>query len=142
MAEGGGAAVICRTCDGKGFIKVKEDFIKFTIRKRRLGIERVYDNCMGFRIGSKDVKRDDGTIIRFSKAGCSYKEWLKGAKPKPIKDLGCPYMHTNQGLQDKDVNNLYKTRCDKGSLLGKHISKCQFFNDKETCWRIFEEKKK
>ena len=144
MGEGEGAAVICYTCDGKGWVKVKETFAKFTKRRLRRDVERVYLSGMGYRITSKDVRKhletdkdgSTGEIIHFSQAGCSYKDWLKGAKPLPLKELGCPYQHTNQQLQSKDVHNLYKTRCKEG-LCG-YIPKCKFYGDKAKCWEIYE----
>jgi len=81
-----------------------------------------------------------GGFHPFSRYGCTYKEWFNNLKkPVPIESLHCPYMHTQQGLQSHDVNNLYKTRCmKKGALgIGCMISSCGFFKDKKTCWEIY-----
>jgi hypothetical protein len=139
MAEHDGAAVVCCKCDGTGRVIAKLTYRKFKGRKKREEVKRVYDSSHGYFISAEDVTTEDGQKIEFTKAGCSYAEWLNGAEPKPMKDLICPYQHTNQGLQTDDINGLYATRC-KGNLgIGSLIKNCPLHDEKEKCWEIFEE---
>lgn len=138
MAERDGAAVICSRCDGSGHMKWTSTLYKFTGRKIKSGVERVYANGGGYMISSKDVTREDGTIIKFSQAGVSYDKWIEGQKPEPIRDLLCPFQHTDHALQSKDVNDLYKTRCRDSLECGRLISDCKHQKDKAKCWEIYE----
>lgn len=136
VCERGGAAVICYCCKGTGAVDVEYHFNKFTERKLRDSVKRVFDNC-GFCISAHNVEVD-GKILKFEEAGASYDEWLAGKKPLPIKDLYCPFLHTNQSL-DRD-SELYTTRCAKGLGCGSsRISDCKHFGDKATCWAMFED---
>jgi hypothetical protein len=47
------------------------------------------------------------------------------------------YLWTNQELQSKDKNNLYRNRCNKSLSYG-HISDCKNFKYKSKCWEIYE----
>ena len=141
LAEKEGARVICRTCEGIGKIKISFQWNKFKKKKIDKNATRVYTNGMGYVITDKDVtiKGENGEdiIFPFSQYGCSYKDWLKGTTPKPLKFLGCPYQHTNQRLQTEDVNDLYKTRCHENIGYGL-ISNCKLYHCKGTCWDIYE----
>jgi hypothetical protein len=137
MAEKDGAAVVCYNCDGKGYTDIKEKFEPFVNRKNRKDVNRVYDTAGGYVISSKDVKTEEGLVIKFSEAGCTYKEWVAGETPKPIEDLMCPYQHTNQNLQSEDVNNLYKNYCEKYLGWGGYISKCKNRKNMCKCWEIY-----
>jgi hypothetical protein len=136
VCERDGAAVVCVYCDGTGKTNVKHTYTKFDGRKKKDGVKRVYETACGTVITDKDITMDDGTVVHFSKFGVSYKDWLDGKAPKPIKELHCPYMHTDQGLQTDDVNDLHKTRCEKYLGFG-YIRSCKCFDDKETCWKIY-----
>ena len=142
MGERNGAAVICCNCDGTGKVQIKNSFKIFTEKRKKIGVKRVYVTGCGYCIGAEDVTEPKtGRVIHFSQAGVAYRDWVNGEKPLPIKDLHCPYMHTNQNLQSKDVNGLYKTRC-RDALTYSMISECKLFCDKEKCWEIYEGKKK
>ena len=123
MAERDSAFVVCRTCDGSGKVQLNLTFKKFTKRKKQPNCKRVYKNSMGFVITDKDVKDKKGSLLPFSKYGCSYSEWLNGEIPKHLEFLGCPYLATNQSLQRKDKNCLYKTRCNYWVGLWLHWSR-------------------
>ena len=140
MAERNGAAVECWKCRGSGYVSVNLKFAKFTGRKKRKGVVRVFDSAHGYGLSAEDVMNKDGKLIRFSEAGCAYKDWLKGVKPVPIKDLHCPYQHTNQDLQLKDRHDLYKTRCNNGLSLGGRLADCKFRSAMATCWEIYDGK--
>jgi len=136
MAERDGAAVICNRCDGRGKVIIKQTYTKFTKRKVRKNVKRVYQTCGGFVISANDVTTKEGITIKFSNAGVDYKDWLNGESPKPIEDLMCPYLHTGQELQSKDVNDLYKTKCSKYLAWG-NITSCKCYKDKHLCWKIY-----
>ena len=143
MAERGGAAVVCMECVGKGCVEYKQKFNKFTGRKKRKNVIRVYKSSShGYCVAPKDLILDNGTYVRFSKWGCGYEEWLNGQEPKPIYDLECPYQHTRQGLQCNDVNGLYKKKCSQGIRDGELISECSLRKSMVECWEIYEGKKK
>lgn len=137
MGEGGKSAVVCHYCDGTGFVLKK--FKLFSHRKVRSGIKRVFKDSIGYGHTDKDYTTEEGITIEFSKGGCTYEEWLSGEQPKPVKDLYCPYLWTRQALQNKDKNDLYKSKCSAGLSLG-NISDCKNFKTKSKCWEIYEEK--
>jgi hypothetical protein len=142
MCERNGSAVVCYDCNGTGKYKYSFSYEKFKARIVKKDIKRVFKTTCGFVHSASDVLTEAGKFIEFSKAGCSYKEWLRGVKPKPVKELYCPYLWANQDLQLNDVNNLYKNNCSKMNLLGSRITNCENYNDKEKCWKIFENEKK
>ena len=136
LAERGGARVVCMYCKGQGKINVNISYKKFIQKKVDKECTRVYSQGMGYCIIDKNIAVD-GKQFPFADYGCSYQEWLDGAKPKPLKFLGCPYQETNQGLQNKDVNELYEKRCNDNLGFGL-IKHCKLFHDKERCWEIYE----
>ena len=130
MAERGNAGVICHTCNGKGSVEFEyEDFVRLIIRD---DIARVYEGH-GFCITDNDIYTEEGNLIRFSEGGCTYGEWLSGIKPKPIKDLYCPYIYDNRGIGDEPL-----PRCREGLKKFGSITNCIFYDDKETCWEMLE----
>lgn len=142
FAEKDGAAVICSTCEGTGCEKYEFRCELFKKRKLRKDTKRVFKRSCGYMHCPQDVTTEEGKLIEFSKAGCSYEEWLKGDEPKPVKELYCPYLWTQQRLQSKDKNNLYESRCKNGTGLELLISKCKYYEEKEKCWKIYEGKEK
>jgi hypothetical protein len=138
FAEQKGSAVICNRCGGTGKVDFFQSFQKFNGKKEKYDIKRVYDNSHGYVISAEDCFVD-GKLFPFSQAGIDYDSWFKeDKKPVPMKFLLCPYLHTDQSLQTKDKNNLYKHRCKKNVFLGSSINKCKFFKNKETCWEIYD----
>lgn len=133
FAERDGAFVVCYHCQGKGYFESKKIFQKSFTRKKQNKCKRVYSKGCEYVITDEDL-----LTMPFSKYGCSYEDWLKGSKPIPLKFLVCPYLETSQGLQTKDKNNLYKTRCSEGVSFGLSIYKCKFFHEKDKCWEIYE----
>jgi len=139
LAERDGAFVICYHCNGKGCIEFKGIFHKFFTRKKEKNCKRVYSKGCSYVITDTDViSADLNKNMPFSKYGCSYEDWLKGAKPIPLKFINCPYLETNQAVQTKDKNDLYKTRCKNNTSLGTSITECKLFHEKEKCWEIYE----
>jgi len=142
MAERDGAAVVCHTCKGSGKVSHYQKHPKFKGRKKRDGVERVFHTASGYGIVAHDVTVEKtGETLHFSRFGCTYEDWLKGAKPKPIEELHCPYQHTNQGMQSSDhpANALYKERCNSGLYAGMWIPECKLRSDMATCWKQYHE---
>ena len=132
FGETDGACVICYHCKGSGKIKITEIYQKFKERKRKEGCKRVYTRNMGSVITDRDIRNNKG-FFPFSKYGCTYEEWLKGAKPVPLKFLGCPRQEIGWGEKFD-----YCTKHNKG-ISGVN---CPMFPDKEKCWEIFDKKRK
>ena len=138
MAERDGAAIVCNTCKGTGCEDICISYEPFVKRKLKRGIKRVFKSSCGYMHGAEDVTTKEGVKITFSAGGCTYEDWLKGADPKPVKELYCPYLWTGQHLQSKDVGDLYKNRCNN-TLCGGLITGCKYYKDKIECWKIYEE---
>lgn len=134
VAERGGAAVVCHSCNGTG--ESTFSYNEFTGRKTKGGINRVYQGSFGYCIGDTDIVTDDEKEIRFSKFGCTYGEWLNGKTPEHIKDLYCPYMADNKGMGNEPLE-----RCKQGCHGFGSISNCDYYNDKATCWDLLEKSK-
>jgi len=117
---------------------VKMEFNEFVGRKRKKGVQRVFETAGGCGISHEDVTTKEGKTIHFSKAGVDYEGWINGRQPEPIKDLHCPYQHTGQGLQCKDVNGVYEKRCSKYLSLGGIISQCKGRDQMNVCWAMYE----
>jgi len=129
--ERGASAVVCYSCRGTG--KTTFQFDEFIERKPITGVARVYEGSFGYVISSDDSKREDGTIIRYSKYGCTYEEWLSGKKPLPIKDLYCPYVWKNTGIGNEPLE-----RCKRHCKGFGSITNCEVYADKQTCWELYD----
>lgn len=141
MAEREGCAVVCQTCNGTGVVKIRQVYQKFSGRKKRKNVNRVFETAGGYCIADHDVTTEEGETIHFSKFGVSYEEWLAGGKPKPIEDLHCPYQHTCQDMQSSKhpANKLYKEKCSDALNLGSYISKCGNRKNIKKCWKRYHE---
>ncbi|MCK5610744.1 hypothetical protein KAR91_53215 [Candidatus Pacearchaeota archaeon] len=125
--ERGKCAVVCNLCKGKGCVDFRyEEFAK---REKRYGVVRVFESSHGFV-----HSHEDKNGIKFSKGGTSYEEWLKGADPKPVKDLYCPMVWTGQKCSST-------LGCDKLVGLGNRISSCRRQDTKAQCWIQWEAQK-
>jgi hypothetical protein len=125
LAERGKSAVVCNKCQGSG--KDKFFYNEFTGRKTLSNVERVFAGSFGY------VHTDKNTAgILFEEGGCTYQEWLKGEKPKPVKDLYCPHFWDRENL---------KGRCDV-LLPGDKIPDCPYFKEKAKCWEAWEKKQR
>jgi len=144
FAESGGAAVVCSRCKGTGKVKVKQGITIFIERKDKKGIKRVYSNAGGYGITDKDIKTDEGKVIHFSQYGVEYDLWKQGEEPKPIEELICPYLETNQNMQDSNhfAHDLYRNFCNNNTNLGNRITECKLYGIKDKCWKIYWELKR
>jgi len=125
MAERDKCAVVCHTCKGTG--KDTFTYNKFTGRKVREDIERVFAGSFGYVHTHKDVIVD-GRSVNFTEGGCTYQEWLNGKKPEPVKDLYCPYFWDREEL----------SKCNL--FAGDKINECPHYEDKSECWEEWEKK--
>lgn len=141
FAERDGCAVVCVTCKGTGCEKISINYTPFEKRKERRDIKRVFKSSCGYGHSADTVTTQEGKVVRFDLAGVTYKDWLAGGKPKPVKELYCPYIWTSQGLQQEKnpQHKLYEERCEEALKLGSIISNCKLFPEKAKCWKRYEE---
>ena len=130
--EKGASAVICHVCKGTG----ENIFMynEFTGRKTRDDVKRVFSGSFGYLHSDEDVVIEDEKVIRFSEGGCTYEDWLRGEKPKPVKDLYCPHLYKNEGMGNEPLD-----RCREGLEPIGSITNCKFYSDKRVCWNLVGE---
>ena len=136
MAEQGEAGVECFKCKGSGMVHVKHEYKPFIGKRTRYDVKRVYKTSGGYGITDLDTEVED-RVIRFSEGGVPYEDWLKGAEPKPIRDLHCPLEHFGQGT---DIGEYFKENGPCKNLLGTWIPGCSQKN-REYCWKYYDENK-
>ena len=131
MAERGGAAVVCHTCKGTGCHRFKHEYKPFIRRKKRAGVERVYEVNPGIiiGIGNGHALTDFG--------GMPYFEWEAGLKfpaGSENRNFTCPawwYQSANYKLKpDWDECN---------AALGCSFSRCPCFKNKRACWARWDD---
>lgn len=150
FAEAKGCAVICNSCDGTGCYEEEFEYEIFEKRKKADGVKRVFRDGCGYQSSPNDVEVDDEETkekwtIKYSEGGCTYEEWTKGADPKPVKSLYCPYQWESQSMQhDKHkAHKMYKDMCN-GNMTWGCISDCKNHRKHnpermKKCWEIYEE---
>lgn len=79
-----GAGMVCRNCDGKGFVEIS--YTPFDSRKKRDDVTRVFGYKPYRSVYPTDHAFEDGKTVKFSEFGCTYEEWEKGETPKPWPD--------------------------------------------------------
>lgn len=129
MCEKNGAAVVCRSCKGKGYIFYS--YNEFTGRKKRDDVKRVFKKNCGHVCSANNVTTKEGKTYYFEDYGCTYEEWLNGATPKPMEELCCPYNYYNQGTENEPLIDcaVYAKKCN--------ISDCEMYEHKNICWQKF-----
>ena len=136
-SEHDGAGVICTKCNGTGMVHINYEFKEFTGRNIREDINRVYETSGGFVITDQDVTTSEGRDIKFSESGVSYKDWLNGEEPKPIRDLHCPLLHFNQGSDEgkafKKCDKMCESKLDWGDLISNCAKK-----HRDKCWKLYD----
>ena len=128
MAERDGSAVICSTCKGTGKFHHKFSYEEFTEKNKRDDVKRVFKTSCGFMHTPNDAMVE-GKLIEFSKSGVSYKDWLKGDEPLPVKTLYCPKMWTGQKWNSES--------CEKHCRLGTLINHCPNRENMSQCWKEY-----
>lgn len=134
----GGAAAVCLSCSGSGKMHLVHEYKAFEGRKERTDVTRVFKTSGGYVLSDKNTITDDGKVIHFSEAGCSYKDWLNGAEPKPIRDLHCPLQHFGQGTEKGEwLKEKGPCRMPGRVSLGGYLSTCAV-KYKDECWAQFD----
>ena len=135
VGECDGAFVVCTTCQGTGMIEYH--YTPFTGLNLNPKCKRVYNTSCGYAISDEDVIRDDGVILPFSMAGCTYDDWLNGVPPLPIKFLGCPLLTDQGGCHAIDG---FVAECNRlnGGYIGV-IPTCKNKKNSAECWDRFDE---
>jgi hypothetical protein len=133
FAEKEGCAVVCYHCKGTGGNGIT--------RKEKYGVIRVFAHSAGYGHAptGRHKHNKTGKYFNFEDGGCTYEEWKQGVQPRPLKGLYCPYLWTQQELQNKDKNGLYKNYCSK--ILGfNSIIDCKRYPKMDECWDIYDNK--
>ena len=82
------ATTECRKCHGTGEAEIS--YIPFTGKKEKKGVKRVFPYSPWRNLFPDVHTFDDGTVIDFSEYGCTYDDWKRGVKPKPLPPVGSP----------------------------------------------------
>lgn len=128
MGEHDGAAVVCSRCEGVGW--QKSTFKKFTGRKNREGIVRVFQANPGTRIW------EDGMIKLSDFGGMPFADWVSG---KPFtrgmedRSRSCPAWWA----QSTGGRGPGWVECRR--MIGRPFSSCERFCCRETCWARWDE---
>lgn len=131
FAEQDGCAVVCSSCKGTGKYKFQYEYKEFKKRNIRKDVKRVFDGSHVYGCSAKDyTDKETGKTIHFSKYGCTYEEWLKGIKPKPVEELYCPYIYVGCSYGNEPLK-----KCRKN--VGNFVSKCKEYYNKEQCWKEY-----
>jgi hypothetical protein len=131
MAERDGAAVVCHTCNGTGKAHFKFEYDEFTGRKKRAGVEQVYEMNLGIVIG----KGKEGQYQLPDFGGMPYGEWLKD-KPFKVGMENRAFTCPAWWYQSAD----YKKKPDWKECVssGGCFSGCSSFKSKELCWKRWD----
>ncbi len=133
MAERDGAAVVCHKCKGTGCFDFRNEYEPFEARKRRDGIERVYEINPGICVGAGK----DSPFNLYDFGGISYEDWLDGTKFRPgteMRDFTCPawWFQSSPSAERPEWKE-----CGWG-----RFSECQHFDNKSECWQKWDESRK
>ena len=135
MAERDGAAVVCKTCGGTGAYLYKFNYNKFSGRKKREDVKRVYKSSCGYVIGT-GVINFEGTEVDMDKEGVSYDEFLSGKTPEHIESLVCP-MSADQRACHSIKNFVDRCHDLNGGYLSL-ITSCKNQINRSGCWKLFK----
>ena len=136
LGERDGASVVCSYCKGTGKYEYTYHYEKFTKRKVKEGVKRVYKSSYGYVIAPKELDFKEHGRIDMSKEGVSYEEFLNGDMPDHVESLGCPMIasqgdcHKVKGFID-ECNNL------NGRYIN-YIPECNNQCNKAECWKRFK----
>jgi len=133
FSEYGGAAVICRECDGTGMKEI--DYEPFSKKKKRDGIVRVFKCNTGIQISTNGGHSLDDF------GGMPYEDWFQG-KPFPpgseMRLFACPHWwaYCDNSLEEPDWKECKKR--PHTSYVATSYQKCPLFKQKERCWRRWD----
>jgi hypothetical protein len=137
LGEGKGTAVVCYKCNGSGKYLYLYSYNKFTGRKKKPDIERVYLSGYGYKIGLGKLLFGGEIEIDMDNEGVSYDEFLAGKIPGHIEELACPMLADQSACQK--ING-FTDKCSDlngSSLWGCHIKGCRNYKNKKECWKRF-----
>lgn len=140
IGESKDCAVVCYNCGGSGKYNYSYSYNEFTGRKTREGINRVYLNGYGYKIGTGKINFSGVGEIDMDKEGVSYEEFLDGKMPWHIKKLVCP-MLADQGACHKIDGFVDRCNSFNDGWLG-NIRECKNKDNKSECWEILKYKSK
>ncbi len=135
MAEGPGAAVVCKVCGGEGSV---HRIVKWELppkeKIRRADIERVYQTNPGIGIGkTEDLSLDDF-------GGMPYDDWYAG-KPFPprseMRRFTCPKWWLQSCGENRDLPFCDLSFCD--FVTGGLFPRCRRFKKKADCWKKYDD---
>jgi hypothetical protein len=126
MGEKGGAAVVCRTCDGTG--KDTLTYVPFTARNRTPRSVKSVHVARGYFIEHGHPK---------SAGGLPVNAWQPGTAVPADEQMYCPYLYTGQKWCAQPVVSKYTNRLEAPLLAGDDIKNCRHWDDKAECWRLF-----
>lgn len=135
--EIGDCAVICPDCKGTGCVETSYE--PFTKRRAARHVKWVF-RAVGGIMHKLDEIRSSPKSAPFG--GVPYAAWLKGAEPKPVTVLYCPFQWTDGDIQDDDhpANRLFEEQCD--AIYNAYDEICPGRTDPRRlsiCWRRFFE---
>lgn len=124
FAEKDGAAVVCHHCRGSG--KMNLEFRRFTGRKKREGVQRVYATNVGI------------WVTPSVPGGVSFSAWESGeedpyAPGNEMRDHACPF------LWYQAVDYEKRPSWNRCMGYGGGISKCKHYPDKDLCWARWDD---
>lgn len=123
MAERDGYAVVCGKCKGSGKYHFIHEYEEFTGRKELEGITKVIEANPGIVVGG---------FLDFG--GISYEQWKENGNFPPgteMRNYTCP----EWWYQTTD----YKKKPDWDECLRAGMfSGCKYFNNKEKCWKRWD----
>ena len=132
IAEGIGAAIVCQICKGSGCEHVRIKYTPFTKRRSRRNTRRVFQVNPGIEIS----ERGDGTKPRLEDfGGMPYSDWEKGEDFPPgseMRKFTCPAWWYQSANYDKKPG--WK-ECRHGGC----FCYCKNFENKEECWKRWDE---
>ena len=123
MAERNGFAVQCYVCNGEGHHQVRIEYEDFEGLEIREGVERVVERNPGIILAGADLEQF---------GGIPYQDWLDGKGFPPgteMRGFTCPAWYFMKGA--------IWGRCHNS--VGSRYADCAHFNEKETCWQLWDE---
>jgi len=123
--EKGRVGVVCRDCEGRGWIEMKFTWEDFEGKEIRDDIDRVVECNPGICINEEE---------RFG--GMPYKDWLKG-EPFPPRSENRKYTCPCRWYQVADYSKAPRwEECKR--IIGRTFQGCPYYEEKEKCWERWD----
>lgn len=136
FAECEKVAVVCSRCKGEGKAVFEQTFKTFLGKKKRKGVDRVFQCNPGVGIGvvQANHKTGEAAVKLEDFGGISYKDWAasKGfPQGSEMRRFVCPAWW----YQSADSTKMPEWKeCEWGQI----FSDCKHFKDKSKCWERFD----